>query len=106
MWEIFKDAVKDLVTDWSKLLRTRSESFVFDFLLAKIFDMAVLVGCILATAIYIACPCVVIAYICDYISDIPLGIVLICVVMFTFMSIPVLAKLIPYINKKLDNRKR
>lgn len=106
MWEIFKDTVKDLFTDWSKLIRTRSESFVFDFLWEKIFDMTVIVGCILAAAIYITCPLVVIAYIGDYISDIPLGIVLICVVMFTFMSIPVLAKLIPYINKKLDNRKR
>lgn len=105
MWEIFKDTVKDLFTDWSKLLRTRDESFVFDFLWEKIFDMTVIVVCILATAIYITCPFVVTAYICGCIPDIPPGLVLVCAVMFTFMSIPVLAKLIPYINKKLDSRK-
>lgn len=104
MWEIFKDAVKDLFTGWSELLRTRSESFALDFLMEKLFAMLALVMCMLTAAFYLMCPIAVIAHICGYL-DMPCGLELGLAAIFALMSIPVLAKLIPYINKKLDNRK-
>ena len=104
MWEIFKDTTKDLFTGWSKLLRTRSESFAFDFLMEKLFAMFALVMCMLTAAFYLMCPIAVVAHICGYL-DMPRGLALGLSVIFALMNIPVLAKLIPYINKKLDNRK-
>lgn len=104
MWEIFKESVQGLFTDWSKLLRARDESFVSDFFMDKILNVAGIFFCMLVAAIYLICPFTVVAYICDYL-DVPICVVAICTVIFALMSIPVLAKLIPYINKKLDNRK-
>lgn len=104
MWEMFKDAAKDLFTGWSKLLRTRSESFALDFLVEKLFVMLALVMCMLTAAFYLMCPIAVVAYICGYL-DMPCGLALVFAAIFALMNIPVLAKLIPYINKKLDNRK-
>lgn len=105
MWEIFKESVQGLFTGWSKLLRARDESFVSDFFMDKIFNMAGIFFCMLIAAIYLLCFFVVVAYICDYVEDMPLPGVLICAIVFAFMNIPVLVTLIPYINKKLDNRK-
>lgn len=104
MWEEFKDIAKDLFTGWSKLLRTRDESFALDFLLEKLFVTLALVMFILTAAFYLMCPIAVVAHICGYL-DMPSGLALGLAAIFVLMSIPVLAKLIPYINKKLDNRK-
>lgn len=104
MWEVFKDSIKDLFTGWSKLLRTRSESFALDFLVEKLFTMFALVLCMLAVAFYLICPLAIVAHICGYL-DMPRGLALGLAAIFALMSIPVVAKLIPYINKKLDNSK-
>ena len=107
MWEIFIDSFKGLFTEWRSLIETKDEGFVFEFFLEKLFHLVVVVISTMVGAIYFTFPTIVVLY---YIDCLPPEIncitVLISLAAFLILNIPVLAKLIPYINKKLDNRKK
>lgn len=77
-----------------------------NFFLEKLFNLVVVVVSIILAAIYFTFPTIAVLYFSDCLSpEINCGMVLISLAVFLMFNIPVLAKLIPYINKKLDNSK-
>lgn len=106
MWEMFIDSFKGLFTGWLSLIKTKDEGFVFEFLLEKLFHLVVVGISIIVTVIYFTFPTIAVLYFSDCLPpDINCCMVLISLFAFLMLNIPVLAKLIPYINKKLDNSK-